>query len=179
MAGHGKVVGDFQGVPDLHFDAFVLDVVHHQFGQGFHVGCYQGDAPGAQHLEAVDQGAGAGDDAGFGFVVAHHLAQARLGFTVVAASHRHDSHQAGIAQYINPGVGQLEGATVGLGVHGGQLFFLHMLHAHARGVVGEAFRADQLARAEHRRDFGFHRGVGARHDLANAIEGVHVSLRIS
>ncbi len=45
------------------------------------------------------------------------LLQAFLRHAVIAPAHRHDRHEAGIAQYIDPGVGEFKRAAVGLRIH--------------------------------------------------------------
>src|SRR5207245_3513631 len=45
----------------------------------------------------------------------------------------------------------------------------YVVHAHAARMEGEALRSDARTRVQHGRNFGFHRGVRARYDLADAI----------
>ncbi|MNC44736.1 hypothetical protein D3C75_936540 [compost metagenome] len=156
VTGHGEVVGDFQRAPVLHLEAFLADVVHHQLGQRLHVRCDDGNALGLHHMQGLDQRPGAGDHRCQRIIVGGGLLQALFRLAV-------------IAQHIDLGVGQLDCAAVGLGVHRGQFFLLHLLHAHAAGMEGEPLGADRLACVEHRRNFGFHGGVRTRHDLADAV----------
>ena len=44
----------------------------------------------------------------------------------------------------------------------------HDVHSHAARMKGEPLGRNGLARAKHRRELRFHRGIGARHDLADA-----------
>ncbi|MOA43716.1 hypothetical protein D3C78_1658940 [compost metagenome] len=120
-------------------------------------------------MQGLDQRPGAGDHRCQRIIVGGGLLQALFRLAVIAQPHGHDRHKAGIAQHIDLGVGQLDCAAVGLGVHRGQFFLLHLLHAHAAGMEGEPLGADRLARVEHRRNFGFHGGVRTRHDLADAV----------
>ncbi|MNI87128.1 hypothetical protein D3C73_1442980 [compost metagenome] len=62
MTCHGKVVGDFQRAPVLHLEAFLTDVVDHQFGQRLHVGRDDSDALGLHHVQGLHQRTGTGDD---------------------------------------------------------------------------------------------------------------------
>jgi hypothetical protein len=73
-----------------------------------------------------------------GAVAGRALGQAGLRDAVVALAHGHDGHQAGIAQHVHARIAQLQRAAVAFGIHGGQLFLHHLLHAHAAGVEGEA-----------------------------------------
>src|SRR6218665_209212 len=63
---------------------------------------------------------------------------------------------------------RVAGASGVVGVHRGQFFLGHLLHPHAAGMEGAAFRLEALARAQDGRDLGLHCGVGTRHDLADA-----------
>jgi len=93
---------------------------------------------------------------------------------VVTVPHGHDGHQAGITQHVDLRIAELERAAVAFGIHRRQFVLLHGLHAHAAGMEGEAVvRADLLVGQQHGRHFGFHRGVGARHDLADAVGLAH------
>jgi hypothetical protein len=116
----------------------------------------------------MDEGAGAGDHGGFGAVGARDAGQPRFGFAVVALAHAHDGDEAGVAEHVDAGIGEFERTAVGIAVHGLELVLGHLLHPHAARMKGEALGLDAFAGPEHRRDFGFHGGVRARDDLADA-----------
>ncbi|MNN82166.1 hypothetical protein D3C81_1990710 [compost metagenome] len=93
---------------------------------------------------------------------------------MVATAHRHDGNQTGIAEHIDAGIAELQRATVRFGIHGGQLFLLDRLHAHAAGMERETLRAHQLAGGQHGGDLGFHGGVGTRDDLTDPENFLHL-----
>ena len=55
------------------------------------------------------------------------------------------------------------------GIHRLEFFLRHLLHPHAAGMKGEAFRLNGFARAQHGGDFGLHCGVGAGDNLPDSI----------
>src|SRR3546814_3156619 len=65
------------------------------------------------------------------------LMQPRLGHAMIALPHAHNRDETGIAEHIDRRVGQFERATVGIGIHRGELFLRHLLHPHPRRMEGE------------------------------------------
>jgi len=151
----------------------MLDIVHHQIGQRTHVGGHQGNALGAECLQTVDQGACRSHHGGQALVGARHRRKIALDLPVIAPAHRHDGDQARRAHHVHAGIRQFGRAAQTFLVHGLQFFLRHLVHAHAAGMKGEALRMLRLAGAQHGRDLRFHRGVGTRHDLADAESAGH------
>src|SRR5690606_21246036 len=104
--------------------------------------------------------------------------QTGLRDAVVAVALGHDGNQASVGHHAHTGVAQFNRAAVAGNVHGFQLFGVHVHHAHARGVEGEAlFRKLGVTSLQHGRNLGFHSGVGAGNDLADAV-GFHRNLSL-
>jgi len=115
------VVGYLEGGPVEDFDAFRFDIVHDLLRQRPPVGGDERDPGRAEGGQRLDQGAGAGQDHGPPACPGELSGDGGFGAAVLAGALRHDGHQAGVEEGVDPGVGEFVDAPFTLGVHGPQL----------------------------------------------------------
>jgi hypothetical protein len=168
------VVGDLEGGPVEDLDAFRFDIVHDLLRQRPQVGGDESDPGRAEGGQGLEQGAGAGQDhgplAGPGELAGldELSGDGVFGAPVLAGALRHDGHQAGVEQGVDPGVGEFVDAPFTLGVHGPQLLGRDGVHPHPAGVEGEPRTG---VPGQQRRYLGFDGDVRAGHDQPDAMSG--------
>src|SRR5690606_22497148 len=92
LAAHFQVVGDLERHSILNFNAFVLDVVHHQLSQRLHVWSQDRHLLRTHRVQTLHQSTRAGYHWSSTVVVHGNLVQTLFRFAVVAKAHAHDCY---------------------------------------------------------------------------------------